>query len=466
MSHSSLSYFKSLSLSVSALVVTALVLPSQVLAAWSAPANLRTFTMLGLPTGNASVAVNASGDGVVVWIDETTSRVMYALQKNGVWTSAKVLYAPSVAKNETTDSAKVTIQPDGTALAVFSSTTPGALQYCVSGTRVVRCYGPSKSFAKVATLSPGALVWSKATLSAQGVAVTDTQIAVDQYGNATASWTYLEKAGAFLELQVASKSPTQSWTAPLNVHQLDNLLAKPNLSIASSGGALLVWQEKRKLATDVSYDIKAVFSDQAISGVWGAAETVANLATPAWTVRSAIDGFGKLAVIWDENYSITWAKRPCQAGCAWVMQSLFTAPVDYSEMASTPDIAANDSGDFLLAWNKVSALGNTVEAHFQQVDGQMLSASWYGDTEPRVSMARDGSIAVVAWVDNGDYSAHSASFTASAGVWTKQPQVRLGSALWGSQIALATADSGRASSVWLSNTAREFVYKYLGSVLR
>jgi hypothetical protein len=76
---SSLSYFKSLS--VSALVVTALVLPSDLLAAWSAPANLRTFTMLGLPTGNASVAVNASGDGVVVWIDETTSRIMYALTK-------------------------------------------------------------------------------------------------------------------------------------------------------------------------------------------------------------------------------------------------------------------------------------------------------------------------------------------------------------------------------------------------
>jgi hypothetical protein len=424
---------------------------------------------MGLPTNNASVDVNANGDGVAVWIDESNSKVMYALQKVGKWTTAKTLYAPSLAKNETTESVRVAIQADGTAMAIFSSTTPGTLQYCVSGGRVVRCYGPNKSIAKVATLSPGSTAWTKLNLSVPGISVKDTQVRLDQYGNATVFWSYLEKAGAPLALQVATKSPTLAWSAPVTVYSTSNPVTAPNLSLGASSQAILVWQEKFSVAANTSFKIRAVYSENSLTGTWSADEDVSTLLYPTWSLRSAMDGAGNAAVVWDENYSIEWARRSCTASCSWNKQTIFSAPIDYSMMASYPDIGVNAQGDFLIAWSKVSGMGNTIEAELHPLNGTVMSAWWYGNSDPKVSMSVDGSIGIVGWVDDNDYSAHAASFTSvqnQPSIWTQQAEVLLGPALWGSQIALCTAASGRASVIWLNNTNREFVYQYMGASLR
>ncbi|MGZ8190845.1 MAG: hypothetical protein ACXWTS_06395 [Methylococcaceae bacterium] len=467
MKHSPLNFFTALS--VSTLVMAGMGLPNHAYAAWSSPANLQAFTLFGLPVNSASVAVNAAGNGVAVWIDETTGKVMYTLQKAGKWTGARALYVPSVNKNETTDSARVVMQADGTALAVFSTTTPGPLQYCASGLRVFRCYGPGKSFAKVATLKPGATTWTKLNISAQGISVRDTQIGLDQYGNATVSWTYLAKAGAPLALQVATKSPAMAWSAPVTVHSTANALSKPSMSVGFAGHAVLAWQEQLTAAAGASYKICAVFSDNAPAGSWNAPEDVSTLTNPTWTLRTAIDGVGNSALVWDENYSIEWARRSCNAICAWNGQTLVSASADHSIMAFSPDIAVDAQGNFLLAWGKVSSAGNTIEARLHQVDGQVMTAWWYGNSDPRVSMSPDGSVGLVGWIDDNDYSAHTASFTSTQNqpvIWTQQPEVLLGQAVWGSQIALGTADAGHASTIWLDTTGREFVYKYLGSFLR
>jgi len=162
---------------------------------WINPASLTTVTLFNLPTNNASVAVDPNGNSVAVWINESNYVVQYAQRKNGVWSAAKALYTPSATKNETTSSAHVVMKTDGTASAIFASTTPGVLQYCSAGGRIVRCLVPSKSFAKMATLGVGATAWTKVNLSAQGILVDDTQIAIDASDNMLASWRYLQSAG-------------------------------------------------------------------------------------------------------------------------------------------------------------------------------------------------------------------------------------------------------------------------------
>jgi hypothetical protein len=135
-------------------------------------------------------------------------------------------------------------------------------------------------------------------------------------------------------------------------------------------------------------------------------------------------------------------------------------------MAFSAEIAADDQGDLLIAWGQSAATGTTVEAQLHQIDGQIISASWLGNPAAQVSMSADGSLGVVGWVDDNDYSVHTANFTQVPGanpVWQAQPDTVLGSALWGSEIALSAASGGHASALWLTNTAREFIYKYVGA---
>ncbi len=173
-------------------------------ASWSNPTSLTTMTLFGLPTNNTSVAVAPNGDSVAVWINEATNVVQYAQRKNGVWTTAKAVYIPSATKGETTSSAQVVLKSDGTAVAIFASSTPGVRGYCSVGGRIVPCLSPSKSFAKIATLVTGATTWTKANLSAQGIIVDDTQIAIDGSDNILASWRYQVSAGQVTQFQTAS----------------------------------------------------------------------------------------------------------------------------------------------------------------------------------------------------------------------------------------------------------------------
>ena len=429
---------------------------------WHAPSNLSAFTLFNLPTNSASVAVNNDGNGVAVWIDENTGKVMYSLQKADKWTTARTVYVPVVTKNETTESAHVALLPDGTAVAVFASTTPGPLQYCAYGLRIVRCYGPNKSFTKIATLVPGATSWTKANLSAQGITVKDTQIGVDRDGNLTVSWLYKQQAGSPLALQTATKAPAALWSAPLTLYSSANPISLPALAVSKSGFANLVWQE----LNGGIYQIRSIFSENSLSGAWGAVEDVTNLTTGLWKIRAAIDGTGNTTLVWDENYNIQSASRRCALTCSWTEQTLFMAPTDHTVMAFSPEIAADDQGDLLIAWGQVSAAGNTVEAQLNQLDGQVVLASWPGNPAAQVSMSADGSLGVVGWVDDNDYSVHAANFTQVPGanpIWQAQPDNVLGSALWGSEITLGTASGGRASALWLTNTPREFFYKYVGA---
>lgn len=122
-------------------------------------------TLFNLPTNSASVAVGGTGDAVAVWLNEGTGAVQYSRRTGGVWAAGKALYTPAAAKGELAGDPQVVLQPDGTAVALFWSTTPGPLQYCNSGGRIVRCYGPNKSYAKAATLAPGAAAWVRVNVS-------------------------------------------------------------------------------------------------------------------------------------------------------------------------------------------------------------------------------------------------------------------------------------------------------------
>ncbi len=456
-------------------------------ASWTTPASLTTVTLFNLPTNNASVAVNPNGDSVAVWINESNYVVQYAQRKNGVWSAAKALYTPSATKNETTSSAHVVMKADGTAVAIFSSTTPGVLQYCSSGGRVVRCLGPSKSFAKMATLAVGATAWTKVNLSAQGVLVDDTQIAIDTSGNVLAFWSYQQSTGLPTELQTANQPANGVWSTPQTVYSSSNSLSLATLSMGAScpllgtpcplgtfGHAVLAWQERQSAGTGGIFKIRAVYRDS--TGVWNQVEDVASPSAQIWRLRSGMDGSGLATLVWDNNYSVQLSRRiAINASVPWSSaETLASVPgTQYGASgpftAYTPDLAVNTAGDVLVGWleNDVSTGLWTIEAQLLSATGVVESSSSWpvdpqtGSAYPSVTMSQDGSIGSIAWVDNGTGNANAATFLTPASGWS-QPLV-IGTGLWDSQIALGSGLNAKASAIWLTNTATEFKYKYMGS---
>ncbi|AMK79030.1 MULTISPECIES: hypothetical protein [Methylomonas] len=395
---------------------------------WTAPTALSTMTLFSLPANNASVVVVANGDSTAVWINESNNVVQYAQRKAGVWSAAKSLYVPSATKNETTSSAHVVVKSDGSAVAIFASTTPGTLQYCVSGGRVIRCLGPSKSFAKVATLSVGGTSWSKTNLSAQGILIDDTQIAVDASGNLLASWRYLPSAGQPTQLQMASQTTGGTWSTAQSVYSSNNPISLPSLSLAANGEALLAWQEKLTNGTSISFALNATYRDS--RGVWSPVENPQNLAAQTWTLRTGIDGNGIATLVWDNNYSVQLSRRDnSNASSTWTTPiTLASAPgTQYGYAgpfaAYSPDIAVSTGGDVLISWLESEASTGLwqIEAQILSANGLIQSAaSWpvdpqTGNSYPSATISADGSAAAVGWIDNGSSSANVASFTPASG---------------------------------------------------
>lgn len=459
----------------SAVILLAL-LPTGLLAAtgWSNPTALTTITLFNLPTNNASIAVGPNGDSVAVWINESNNVVQYARRINGVWSAAKALYTPSAAKGETTSSAHVVLKRDGTALAVFASTTPGPVQYCAYGGRVFRCLGPSKSFAKIATLAPGAASWVKANLSAQGILVDDTQISVDGSDNVVAIWRYVGSAGQPTTLQSTQMS-SSVWSVPQTVYSTANALTLPILSTGQAGQSLVAWQEKLPVGSNSTFVIKSLFRDNL--GNWNAQpENVANLGSQTWTLNAGVDGHGQATLVWDNNYSIQMSRRlGGEATANWTSIETLVSAVGTQYgyagpfAAYVPDLAVNAAGDILITWLESDAQNGTWTIESKLIGANAtLQSNWPVDTQigfsyPSAALSEDGSAGAIAWNDNGMGDANVVTLTASNGIWLVGQPVELGSSLWDGSVVIGAGTNSTISAIWLTNTATEFKYKYVAS---
>lgn len=453
------------------LLALALSAPMAVQAAgWSTPSQLAAVTLTNLPTNTASVAVGPSGESVAVWINEASYAVQFAVQSAaGVWSTAKTLYGASVNNGETTSSARVVIAPDGTATAIFASVLPGKLQYCVSGGRVVRCIGPSTSYAKTATLVPGAAAWTKpANLSSKAILVDSTQIGLDQNGNATALWTQIDAAGAPAAVQTSTRPAGGAWTAPQSLLGTANGVSYATLAVGAGGAAVAAWQEK-VAGTTPAFAIHSRYSSGA--GVWDAAQEVAALPAQTWTLRAAVDGIGQAALVWDNSYSVQWSRRTSRV--SWSTPEILASAAGNQYgvagpfAAYTPDVASDTAGNFVFAWleNDYATGIWTVQSRLMQKDGQVLSTATESDSlsNPHATIGADGSRGQVGWVNNMDGLAYSATVVPAAG-WSAAQAI--GPALWGTDVSLGSGSAGNASAVLVTTTPTRYRYKFTGSAYR
>ncbi|HEX5276527.1 MAG TPA: hypothetical protein VFW42_02540 [Fluviicoccus sp.] len=412
-------------------------------------------TLFNLPDNEASIALGDNGDGVAVWRDPVTEAVRYSLKKGKAWTAARSLY---VFNGGTTSDVHALIRPDGTAVAVFSAYQPGALSYCASGLRVVRCRLPGSAYARVATLSPGATAWTVQAMSPKGTQVSGTRVGADGHGNLTATWTIQTAAGQPAVIQSAYQLPGGQW-AYRSVSGPVAPVGAPSLAVAPSGEATLVWQERTPSGL-MPVTLKSL--TMSASGNWApVADDLAALPEPVSGLQVALDGAGTTSVVWNSRYSVMLMQRMPDA--SWQTEVLRAAPADLSTMAFGPSLAVNAAGDLLVAWSENEAGVLQVRALLRPVGGAELQGVWPGTSQPHASLAADRSRALVTWTDDGDGKAYAGGFVPGAAGWSEIPPKGLGMALWGSASAGACGNHGQAGVVWIAPTSREFVYRYAGA---
>lgn len=437
-------------------LVAALASTQAAAQSWSPPATLGQSNLNYMYGNNVAVAVSSNplAESVAVWVEPTTMAVKYAIQRKGKWTVTKTLYTASANAVEEVTDPQVVIDQSGAATAIFGSTKQGAVTYCVYGGRVVRCI-PLTSFAKVATLAPGAGTWKKANLSAQGWTVTDPQIGLDEAGNAIAMWSYRATSASIPTLQTASKPAGSAWTAPVSVYT-SAAISLPRLSVSPGGAAVAVWAEQMAGAP-TSYSVRASYMPS--GSTWGAPETVATQTTPVAYLRSTVDGTGQAAVVWNDGYSVQWTRRHG----AWNSpETLVSAPGRVYAgtgpyAAYGPNIASDALGNLLVTWLESDVLANarTIEAELIPAAGTRSHSFWPtgAGVEPSVSMSPDGSLGTLAWLDEDDYNAYAVSYTPAAG-WGPPLLMSSGAAqyaaVWGTGASLATGPNQAATAIWLS----------------
>jgi hypothetical protein len=293
-------------------VAEAAVRPAQ--GGWSVPEEVSN---VAPGPRNPAVAVNATGDAIVVWQEGTPSGagIMAALgDATGNWGAAE-----TVSVGFDLGRPMVGIDSSGDAVAAWREELPNT-EYG-TGVRVLE----SGTWGSLATYGPISASYE------------DRRLAVDPAGDAVLVNSY---EGA---IEAVSRSAGGSWGGVETLKSGGgSRIQTPQLAISGDGEATVVWAN----GGNGNAAIEAARMD--VAGIWGNAEEVhaaGNLHQPS----IAIDDAGKATAVW-ANYEFAggWAFESAtqDPGGSWTAAPAFAVPTESYE----PQIKLMPSGAATVLW--------------------------------------------------------------------------------------------------------------------
>ena len=140
--------------------------------------------------------------------------------------------------------------------------------------------------AQASTLAAGG-AWSRPDdLSRTGGLARGAQVAVDQAGDAVATWA---RAGV---VQAATRSAGQAWGPPADLSDATATAGSPRLSVSASGAALGTWPA----SAGGAYVVQAAL--RRADGPFGAPATISDARSPAVAPQGVIGDDGIAPVVW------------------------------------------------------------------------------------------------------------------------------------------------------------------------
>ena len=223
-------------------------------------------------------------------------------------------------------------------------------------------------------------------------------VAVDQYGNAIATW--VQSDGTHYHTWACRYMPSSGWDTPL---QLDSNLGEesryPAVAMDPSGDAVVIWHQSADLVHGpYSVQVRHYWAGQG----WSTSPVNLDLNHDAWNPAIALSNDGAQAV---------WEETTDNQTTIQVYTSRYTSlggwsdPVRVSSTsakANWPSVAIDASGNSIVTWAQTVATDSyaAMATRYSPLGGWEVPASFVngdsGASAPVVSMNAGGT-AVIAW---------------------------------------------------------------------
>lgn len=233
----------------------------------------------------AQLSISSSGDVVVVWEqgDDFGGRDIWVKRyADGIWSSAQVIDATDGNYYSTTP--QIVSDEAGNSIAVWSqySRTPdGNYQIWVSRYSVVmHSWGAPQSIS-------GGLSNDKVP-----------QIAMDADGNAVAVWTAAYNDNTqYRTMSSRYSKGDDTWSAPDSLAYDDNGDRVPQVAVDGYGNAVVVWER-------TGTTVNSIWSNRysAINGAWGTPEQISDDGWGGASPKVSFDASGTGAAVWGIRY--------------------------------------------------------------------------------------------------------------------------------------------------------------------
>lgn len=380
-------------------------------------------------SNSARVAVNADGLAVAVWSrdDGTRELVQASVRRAGRGWQAPVDLSSAVTGHLRPE---IAVDPSGGAVAIWTSA--GIVE------SAVRLPGGS---------------WQAPTLLGYGDG--SAQVAVDGEGNAVAVWQQRTGIGDSHLVQSAVRPAHGAWSEPVDLSTASAGDRLPAVAVDAAGNAFAVWQRAQRFENYQAFAAEGAM--RPAGGVWQAPEDLSAAHQPGAAPQIAVNARGDAAAVWsrfDGNRLIAQGTvRP--VGGTW------QAPVDISTLTdasvSHPEVAVDEQGAALAIWGNYST-GVVQTADRPAGGGWQAPADLVGQetTEvtqvnvPQIALDPDGG-AVAVWQHRAGSDIVAQAAARPAGEAWQQPVDLAGAHSGGVDVA---ADArGEAVVVWTFSPA-------------
>jgi len=334
-----------------------------------------------------SVAANANGDAVLVWVERGLSlancggTIATGTElRASRYSAASNTWTPSVRISTNVFSPSVVIDAAGRATVVWiqdPGTTPTGL--------------PTISWSRFNGTS-----WSAPAALSDGTrGVDEPVLGQDGSGNILVLWqqqTNLFNSGLPIlpNIWFARFTATSgTWSAPVRIGSPDlsgtnDAAGHARIAVNASGNAVAVWRETRSTVGSI---VSARFS----SGTWTSPVLIENNTQPADRPEVAIDVNGNAQAVWmqkidgSQTNESGYTARFDAAAAGWGAPQLFEQS---TELVFAPVVGMDDTGRALIAWEQTNPGTGPIHAvHFTPASGFGTPVHFAGNS---VSLAVNG----------------------------------------------------------------------------
>lgn len=194
-------------------------------------------------------------------------------------------------------------------------------------------------------------------LSDAGKPIQNAKIALDQKGNAIATWT--RRIGKNRIVQAAYRKKSGYWEEAVNLSNLEDDALLPDLSISQTGNAVIAWQKFDGFHS-VIQAVTKIGNDN-----WSTAVNLTTKGHNASNPQTATGSNNTALVVWKISDGSNFVIQESSA----IFGEQWSYPITLSEEgedAVDPNIAVNALNNASIVWKKFNGTENIIQSTFNQ----------------------------------------------------------------------------------------------------